>query len=266
MATRCPQQPVFVSRGPAHIGFLLVLAVAAASLAEAAAAAPPRRPQLALRAAVVVYRPKVASLLKKRWNWQSAADETKTEWAIVLRRYTEVDMELASLVFSISNLMASGDGDDATGRLPALRRKAGKISVHLRDAVQASKVSDDTLHDMDKEKRLTTEQRQSLEREHTLQKQQTLELATLGQAAWHAADALLTSFSQQRAGQNSTQLAVGTTNSSSGGSSSTGLPTEAGLTALRAAVKAYQERREGCEQRARSAVLRLAAFASHVGH
>mmetsp|Transcript_170482 Transcript_170482/g.546776 ORF Transcript_170482/g.546776 Transcript_170482/m.546776 type:complete len:251 (-) Transcript_170482:89-841(-) len=250
MATRCPQQPVFVSRGPAHIGFLLVLAVAAASLAEAAAAAPPRRPQLALRAAVVVDRPKVASLVKKRWNWQSAADETKTEWAIVLRRYTEVDMELASLVFSISNLMASGDGDDATGRLAALRRK----------------VSDDTLQDMDKEKRLTTEQRQSLEREHTLQKQQTLELATLGQAAWHAADALLTSFSQQRAGQTSTQLAVGTTNSSSGGSSSTGLPTEAGLTVLQAAVKAYQERREGCEQRARSAVLRLAAFASHVGH
>jgi len=111
-------------------------------------------------------------VIKKKWNWQEASEESKTEWAIVLKRYRLADLTLFEMdrhlgeAIGVTGVPTAEDKKEA---LELARAKFAKLSHHLELAIGDQNTSDTTAVDMQKVSRtnlLTTHQKRVLADEH----------------------------------------------------------------------------------------------------
>jgi len=146
------------------------------------------------------HRRKVASLLGKRWDWKTASDEAITEWAIELRRYNMVDMELNDMVVRLSLVLPI---DPTTGEarpnpdqseVEHMRKKANKIQSELDGAASSQHVADETFADMEGDTQFTLKDKQKLSDEHSKELLKFQDLARSGHEALHQALAILKLF------------------------------------------------------------------------
>lgn len=107
---------------------------------------------------------------KKKWNWKEASEESKTEWAIVLKRYVLSDMVTFELGRHFSEALpgtsTAGDRQDA---LDMARSKLARLESNLKKAVLDQNTSDATAGDMQKESKsnlLTMHEKRILADEH----------------------------------------------------------------------------------------------------
>lgn len=146
------------------------------------------------------HRRKVASLLRKKWDWKTASDETLTEWAIELRRYNMVDMQLNDMVVGLSLVLpvdpTTGEArpNPDQGEVEHMRKKAGKIQSQLDGAAYDQKVADETFGNMEGDYELNAKQKQTLFDEHTKEVHKSQDLAGSGHEALRQALAILKLF------------------------------------------------------------------------
>lgn len=171
--------------------------IAAAALSHAQAA----ESRMNTDAFPPAHRRKVASLLrKKKWDWKTASDETLTEWAIELRRYNMVDMQLNDMVVGLSLVLpvdpTTGEArpNPDQGEVEHMRKKAGKIQSQLDGAAYDQKVADETFGNMEGDSELNAKQKQTLFDEHTKEVHKSQDLAGSGHEALRQALAILKLF------------------------------------------------------------------------
>lgn len=108
---------------------------------------------------------------KKKWNWKEASEESKTEWAIVLKRYVFADM----ILFELRRLFGEALPDPLTtteARQEALgkaRQKAARLQSSFEKAVLDQNTSDTTAGDMQKASKtnlLTAHEKRILAQDH----------------------------------------------------------------------------------------------------
>jgi len=112
---------------------------------------------------------------KKKWNWKEASEESKTEWAIVLKRYVLADMTVYELVRHFSEALPSGDSaasgvpGDQSEALDMAQKKLARLRSSLERAVLDQNTSDATAGDMQiarKTNYLTVHEKRILAQEH----------------------------------------------------------------------------------------------------
>lgn len=138
-----------------------------------------------------------ASLLRKKWDWKTASGESVTEWAIVLRRFHMVDMELTDLLtmFSFDLPVNPETGMpqtvDMQADLPRMRKKVEKLSENLENAVKDQQTADDTFGNMETDRRLSASDKEALAVDHRAELRRSQELLDLGRASLSHAKSLL---------------------------------------------------------------------------
>ncbi|CAK0793420.1 unnamed protein product, partial [Prorocentrum cordatum] len=153
-----------------------------------------------------------ASLLDKgqrKWNWESASEETKTEWGIVLKRYVMFDMNLLELEHRWDLAMpsaAAGAGPGAAGaadeQLEKVQAKVAKLHDNLEKAVLDQNTSDSTAEDMQRDIRtnhLTKEQKRTLREEHQRERFGFFAVEASAQDVLSQATALVQAIAARRA-------------------------------------------------------------------
>jgi len=122
-------------------------------------------------------------IVRKKWNWKDASEETKTEWGIVLKRYVMVDLMLFELGRHFeAALPAPAQTEDGGGTagsdgrlvvdeeaLNATAAKLSKIKNNLDKAVLDQNTSDATSADMQKSRKsdhLSLAEKKTLWKEH----------------------------------------------------------------------------------------------------
>lgn len=122
-------------------------------------------------------RPRSRSLglvVKRKWNWKEASEETKTEWGIVLKRYVMVDLMLFELERKFEEAMPAPGGADGhlvvdEDALEATRKRLAKVKMNLDKAVLDQNTSDATSADMQKVRKndhLSAAEKKALWKEH----------------------------------------------------------------------------------------------------
>lgn len=145
-----------------------------------------------------------ASLLRKRWDWSKASVESRTEWAIVLRRYALVDTELANLVMHMDQVFPADQRNFTAENgidpweAAKLRGKVEKLSDNLKAALNDQQVSNSTFTDMERDPKINRTQQQALHAEHEREASRANELADLGHTALVDAEALQVMFNPAR--------------------------------------------------------------------
>lgn len=112
---------------------------------------------------------------KKKWTWKEASEESKTEWAIVLKRYFMVDMSLFELERHFDealppNTTSGGSHTVDAEALDKAQVKLAKLQANLEKAVLDQSTSDTTAGDMQRNtprNHLSSGEKQALMREHT---------------------------------------------------------------------------------------------------
>lgn len=146
----------------------------------------------------------VASLLRRRWNWKTASAESVTEWAIVLRRYHLVSMDLSNLLTQLIFLLpvnpVTGDAQPgmAGGGAERAHAKVEKICQNVVAGMRDQNVSDATFRTMEADKALRTSQQRALLAEHAEKQRQASGLADLGWSACLRARAILDATAKGR--------------------------------------------------------------------
>lgn len=109
---------------------------------------------------------------EKKWNWKEASEESKTEWAIVLKRYVLADMTVYELARHFGEALPSG-ADATTGdqqeALGLAEKKLARLKYSLERAVLDQNTSDVTAGDMQKARKtnlLTAHEMRVLAQEH----------------------------------------------------------------------------------------------------
>lgn len=107
---------------------------------------------------------------KKKWNWKEASEESKTEWAIVLKRYVLSDMVTFELGRHFGEaLPGTSTAGDRQEALDMVRSKLARLESNLKKAVLDQNTSDATAGDMQKESKsnlLTMHEKRILADEH----------------------------------------------------------------------------------------------------
>lgn len=108
----------------------------------------------------------------KKWNWKEASEESKTEWAIVLKRYVLADMTVYELSRKFGEALPSSSGPataDQKDSLEMAEKKLARFKSSLERAVLDQNTSDATAGDMQKARKtnlLTTHEKRILAQEH----------------------------------------------------------------------------------------------------
>mmetsp|Transcript_29718 Transcript_29718/g.68399 ORF Transcript_29718/g.68399 Transcript_29718/m.68399 type:complete len:272 (-) Transcript_29718:149-964(-) len=165
---------------------------------------------------------------ERKWNWKEAVEETKTEWAIVLKRYVLADVTLFDLQRHFSQaLPAKGiaglelrvDADE----LQMAGTKLGRLSDNLERAVLDQNTSDVTAVDMQsnrKSNHLSTSEKVKLHDTHKQEQMGFFAVEASGQHVLQQASALydaLVNFSNRTVSQSWGSLGLGEGASESGG-------------------------------------------------
>jgi len=107
---------------------------------------------------------------QKKWNWKEASEESKTEWAIVLKRYVLADMTVFELGRHFGEaLPSSSPEEDRHEALDKARAKLTRLESNLEKAVLDQNTSDTTAGDMQKARKdnlLTVHEKRILAQEH----------------------------------------------------------------------------------------------------
>jgi len=107
---------------------------------------------------------------EKKWNWKEASEESKTEWAIVLKRYVLIDMTLYELGRFFGEVVSTAEASSDRGEvLDKARVKLARLQSNLERAVLDQNTSDATAGDMQKDRKgnkLTVHQKRTLADEH----------------------------------------------------------------------------------------------------
>lgn len=108
--------------------------------------------------------------VEKKWNWKEASDESKTEWAIVLKRYVLADMTLYEIDrFFGEALDATASTDEQREVVEKTRVKLSRLQSSFEKAVADQNTSDSTAGDMQKDiksNELTVHEKRLLADEH----------------------------------------------------------------------------------------------------
>lgn len=133
--------------------------------------------------------------VKKKWNWKEASEESKTEWAIVLKRYTLVDLTLFELARHFGEALSAGQqqdsADEAVGKA---RSKLTKMQSYLEKAILDQNTSDATAGDMQIDRKtnlLTAHEKRILAEEHKREQYGFFAVEASGQDVLQQASALL---------------------------------------------------------------------------
>jgi len=151
-------------------------------------------------------------LVKKKWNWKEASEETKTEWGIVLKRYVMVDMSLFELERHFGEAMdavgnSSSDEErrqqlaDFDEALAASRKKLDKMANNLKAAEDDQNTSDGTSGDMQIERKggqLSASQKKALSEEHHREQYGFFAIEASGQDVLMQATALQQALESRR--------------------------------------------------------------------
>lgn len=116
---------------------------------------------------------------EKKWNWKEASEESKTEWAIVLKRYVLADMTVYELSRHFGEALPTGTlptgtgptgtGTDQREALDVAQKKLVRLKSNLQRAVLDQNTSDATAADMQKSRKsnlLTVHEKRVLAEEH----------------------------------------------------------------------------------------------------
>jgi len=109
---------------------------------------------------------------QKKWNWKQASEESKTEWAIVLKRYVLADMTVYELSRHFGEALPSTAGPTTEDQRDALGwadKKLARLTSNLERAVLDQNTSDATAVDMQiarKTNLLTVHEKRLLADEH----------------------------------------------------------------------------------------------------
>lgn len=138
---------------------------------------------------------KIASLLRRgqqRWDFKAAAEELRTEWGIVLRRFYMVDMEFADISLKLATLPPDeGQGQAATDGIQKIARKVDQLAENLQAARRDLAVSQSTIVNMEVDEHLNASAREALGEEHQHQQEEAEILSHLGETALKAAMVLV---------------------------------------------------------------------------
>jgi hypothetical protein len=107
---------------------------------------------------------------KKKWNWKEASEESKTEWAIVLKRYVLADMTVFELDRKLGEALAAPvASDDRNEALKMARAKLARLQGSFEKAILDQNTSDATALDMQQQRKsnlLTVHEKRILAEEH----------------------------------------------------------------------------------------------------
>lgn len=146
----------------------------------------------------------------KKWNWKEASEESKTEWAIVLKRYVMVDMTLFELARHFGQALPgkSQDGtpeaseEDRHDALGMAEKKMARLEANLARAVLDQNTSDATAADMQKARKtnlLTVHEKRILAEEHKREAQGFFAVEASGQDVLEKSKELLQALQQSDA-------------------------------------------------------------------
>eukprot|EP00403_Amphidinium_massartii_P030284 CAMPEP_0178406316 /NCGR_PEP_ID=MMETSP0689_2-20121128/18849_1 /TAXON_ID=160604 /ORGANISM="Amphidinium massartii, Strain CS-259" /LENGTH=274 /DNA_ID=CAMNT_0020027353 /DNA_START=37 /DNA_END=861 /DNA_ORIENTATION=+ len=136
----------------------------------------------------------------RKWNWKEASEETKTEWAIVLKRYVLADVTLFDLQRHFeSALPVRGDEQGLewhvdTDELDMARNKLHRLDDNLKKAILDQNTSDVTALDMQsnrRDNRLSPEEKKQLRDAHKQEQLGFFAVEASGQHVLQEATALL---------------------------------------------------------------------------
>merc|ERR1740133_53206 len=107
---------------------------------------------------------------EKKWNWKEASDESKTEWAIVLKRYVLADMTLYEIDrFFGEALSTTATSDEQREVVERTRVKLARLQSSFEKAILDQNTSDVTAGDMQNQRKgnmLTVHEKRLLADEH----------------------------------------------------------------------------------------------------
>jgi len=135
----------------------------------------------------------------KKWNWKEASEESKTEWAIVLKRYVLADMTVFELgrFFGESLPASSSSGtteEDQSEALGKARTKLARLTSSLEKAVLDQNTSDITAVDMQATRKsnfLTVHEKRILAQEHKHEQEGYFAVEASGQDILEKANELM---------------------------------------------------------------------------
>jgi len=138
----------------------------------------------------------------KKWNWKEASEESKTEWAIVLKRYVLADLTIHELsrLFgeSLPSSASQGSTDqDQHDALELAQKKLARLRSNLERAVLDQNTSDVTAGDMQKVRKtnyLTVHEKRILDQEHKREQYGFFAIEASGQDVLQKATELLQSL------------------------------------------------------------------------
>lgn len=144
---------------------------------------------------------------KKKWNWKTASEETKTEWGIVLKRYVMFDMNLLQLEHLWDEALPSeavgtsgGDSKVDDESLARIKAKVAKLQDNLEKAVLDQNTSDTTADDMQRDIRsnyLTKAEKTKLREGHQRERYGFFSVEASAQDVFSQASSLLQAISAQ---------------------------------------------------------------------
>lgn len=141
--------------------------------------------------------------LEKKWNWKEASEESKTEWAIVLKRYVLADMTLYEMDrFFGEALSATATYDEQREVVEKTRVKLARLQSNFEKAVLDQNTSDVTAGDMQKQTKtnqLTVHEKRLLADEHKREQYGFFAMEASGQDVLEKANELFQALDAKKA-------------------------------------------------------------------
>jgi len=142
---------------------------------------------------------------QKKWNWKEASEESKTEWAIVLKRYVLADMTVYELSRQFGEALPNSAGpatEDQQEALGLADKKLARLRSNLERAVLDQNTSDATAVDMQTARKtnfLTVHEKRLLAEEHKREQYGFFAIEASGQDVLEKATELLQVLQAQQA-------------------------------------------------------------------
>lgn len=142
---------------------------------------------------------------QKKWNWKEASEESKTEWAIVLKRYVLADMTVYELSRHFGEALPGTAGatiEDQHDALAWADKKLAKLKSNLERAVLDQNTSDATAVDMQTARKtnlLTVHEKRLLAEEHKREQYGFFAIEASGQDVLEKASEVLQTLQAQQA-------------------------------------------------------------------
>lgn len=130
------------------------------------------------------------NLLRTRWHWKEASDESKTEWGIVLKRFFMADTLLWQFEHHVREALP-GEATEGPPALDKARAKLQKVAANLDEAKGDQDTSDSTFGDMQVDKSLTDAERLTLREQYKTEQHGFFAADTSGREALRLARELV---------------------------------------------------------------------------